>query len=96
MKVLRKLVIISLLLVSVTVQASGVDELVCIKQNYARMLVPSGKDPFGLLSILSSIQPETEISDQVVVELHQRYPFDLKKRLRSYRSFLRSVRFPPE
>lgn len=74
MRILRNLIIISVLLVSVTVQASGVDELVRIKQNYARMLVPSGKDPFGLLSILSSIQPETEISDQVVVELHQRYP----------------------
>ena len=79
MRILRNLIIISVLLVSVTVRASGVDELVRIKQNYARMLVPSGKDPFGLLSILSSIQPETEISDQVVVELHQRYPFDLKK-----------------
>ena len=76
MRLLRNLIIISVLLVSVTVQASDVDELVRIKQNYARMLVPSGKDPFGLLSILSSIQPETEISDQVVVELHQRYPFE--------------------
>ena len=54
MRILRNLIIISVLLVSVTVQASGVDELVRIKQNYARMLVPSGKDPFGLLSILSS------------------------------------------
>lgn len=52
MRILRNLIIISVLLVSVTVQASGVDELVRIKQNYARMLVPSGKDPFGLLSIL--------------------------------------------
>ena len=34
MKVLRKLIIISVLLVSVTVQASGVDELVRIKQNW--------------------------------------------------------------
>ena len=68
MRLLRNLIIISVLLVSVTVQASGVDELVRIKQNYARMLVPSGKDPFGLLSILSSIQPETEISDQVVAK----------------------------
>lgn len=58
MRILRNLIIISVLLVSVTVQASGVDELVRIKQNYARMLVPSGKDPFGLLSILSSIQPD--------------------------------------
>ena len=28
---------------------------------------------------LSGIQPETEISDQVVVELHQRYPFNVEK-----------------
>lgn len=27
----------------------------------------------------SGIQPETEISDQVVVELHQRYPFNVEK-----------------
>ena len=37
MRILRNLIIISVLLVSVTVQASGVDELVRIKQNYARM-----------------------------------------------------------
>lgn len=41
MRLLRNLIIISVLLVSVTVQASDVDELVRIKQNYARMLVPS-------------------------------------------------------
>ena len=43
MRILRNLIIISVLLVSVTVQASGVDELVRVKQNYAQMLVPSGK-----------------------------------------------------
>ena len=37
MRILRNLIIISVLLVSVTVQASGVDELVRIKQNYARI-----------------------------------------------------------
>lgn len=94
MRILRNLIIISVLLVSVTVQASGVDELVRIKQNYARMLVPSGKDPFGLLSILSSIQPETEISDQVVVELHQRYPFDLKKVETYLSSFMEAGTWP--
>lgn len=79
MRILRNLIIIGVLLVSVSIQASNADELARIKQNYSRMLVPSGKDPFGLLSILSSIEPEEEMSDQAVVELHQRYPFDLKK-----------------
>ena len=66
-------------LVALSVRADNADELARIKQNYVRMLVPSGEDPSGLLSILSSIQPEKEMSDQAVVELHQRYPFDLKK-----------------
>ncbi len=79
MRNLRKIIVIAVLLLSASVQASNTDELARIKQNYARMLVPSGTDAFGLLSILSSITPEEEMSDQVVVELHQRYPFDLKK-----------------
>lgn len=33
----------------------------------------------SLVELLSGIQPETEISDQVVVELHQRYPFNVEK-----------------
>lgn len=79
MKLVRNLIIIIVLLVSGSVQAGDMDELARIKQNYSRMLIPDGKDPFGLLSVLSSIQPEEEMSDQAVVELHQRYPFDLKK-----------------
>lgn len=76
---MRKLIITLALLISISTQASNTDELVRIKQNYARMLVPSGTDTYGLLSILSSMTPEEEMSDQAVVELHQRYPFDLKK-----------------
>ena len=52
MRILRNLIIISVLLVSVTVQASGVDELVRIKQNYARMLVPSGTCAIPIETIL--------------------------------------------
>ena len=33
----------------------------------------------SLVELLSGIQPEMEISDQVVVELHQRYPFNVEK-----------------
>lgn len=79
MKILRNLTLVVMLFVSGMVQAANVDEIVRIKQNYSRMLIPSGKDPFGLLAVLSAIQPEKEMSDQAVVELHQRYPFDVKK-----------------
>ena len=94
MRVLRSLIIVGVLLVSISVQAGNTGELVRIKQNYSRMLVPSGEDSFGLLSILSSIQPEKEISDQAVVELHQRYPFDLKKIATYLSSFMETGMWP--
>ena len=78
------------LLASLSISADNMDELARIKQNYSNMIVPSGKDPSGLLSILSSITPEEEMSDQVVVELHQRYPFNLKK-IESYLSTITDV-----
>lgn len=79
MRIIRTLVIAAVWLAALSVRAGNADELARIKQNYARMLVPSGEDPSGLLRTLSSIPPEKEMSDQAVVELHQRYPFDLKK-----------------
>ncbi|MCD8182198.1 MAG: chondroitinase [Bacteroides sp.] len=63
------------------------DELLRIKKNFSALLIPSDADPFQLKSILVSIPPEQEISDQAVVELHQRYPFDLEK-IQSYLSSL--------
>lgn len=54
-------------------------ELSRIKQNFATLLIPSDADPFHLKSVLSSIEPEDEVSDQVVVELHQRYPLNEEK-----------------
>lgn len=43
------------------------------------ILIPTDSDPFHLKSILSSIEPEEEVSDQAVVELHQRYPLTGRK-----------------
>lgn len=75
----RFVISVLLLLLTVAVRAVSQDELVRIKQNYATLLIPSEKDSFGLKTVLSALQPEAEMSDQAVVELHQRYPFDLKK-----------------
>lgn len=76
----RKIIIcIFLLVLPRTVEAVSYKELSRIKQNFSVILVPSDTDPFHLKSILSSIVPETEVSDQVVVELHQRYPLNEEK-----------------
>lgn len=55
------------------------DELIRVKHNYKAMLVPMEGYSSELLSVLETIPPEEELSDQVVSELHQRYPFDLEK-----------------
>ncbi len=59
--------------------SSEQDELNRIRHNYKKMLVPMQGDSSELLSLLEAITPEEEVSDQVVAELHQRYPFDLDK-----------------
>lgn len=55
------------------------DELEQIRQNYIGTLISSNDESDLLNRILSGIPPETEMSDQVVVELHQRYPFNMEK-----------------
>ena len=55
------------------------DELEQIRQNYIGTLISSNDESDLLNRILSRIPPETEMSDQVVVELHQRYPFNMEK-----------------
>lgn len=55
------------------------DELEKIRQNYIQSLIDSKSDSDLLNHILAGIPPETEMSDQVVVELHQRYPFNVDK-----------------
>lgn len=56
--------------------ASTIDR---IKSNYRTILVEPAGATDSLSMALRSIRPETEMSDQVVIELHQRYPFDMKK-----------------
>lgn len=73
------LFLIVLLSFSVFTKASEKDELQKIKENYIRSLVMFNEEPADLIARLAAIPPETEISDQVVAELHQRYPFNVEK-----------------
>ena len=50
------------------------EELARIKRNYAKMFLPSATDKFGLNETLSKFSTKEKGSDQVVVELFQRYP----------------------
>lgn len=59
--------------------ATEYNDLKQVKQNYRSFYVASKEKTDTLLADLIKIKPETELSDQVVVELHQRYPFDLTK-----------------
>lgn len=58
-------------------------------KNYVRSLLPSGGEQEDLVRYLQQITPESEMSDQVVMELHQLYPFDLKK-IQRYLSSLKA------
>lgn len=55
------------------------DETEQIRQHYIRSLVSSNDESDRLNRILAAVPPETEMSDQMVVELHQRYPFNMDK-----------------
>lgn len=50
-----------------------------IKANYRAMLAPPASSMDSLTADLIKIEKETELADQVVIELHERYPFDLQK-----------------
>lgn len=71
------------------VRAAGPGALQQIKANYRQILVPPRDRPDSLLRDLLQIPPETEFSDQMVAELHQRYPFDPAK-IRNLLSTLRA------
>lgn len=77
--ILKLTLICSLIFHVLMGKAAGVGELKQIKENYRQMLIPSSIEQDSLLSDLIKIKPEKEMSDQAVVELHQLYPFDLKK-----------------
>lgn len=75
---INRLLLSALLLVSTgAFSQTPVDELEQIRQNYIQSLVSSNDDSDLLNRILAGIPPETEMSDQIVVELHQRYPFNI-------------------
>ena len=81
MKLFRNTLLLSALLflsVNVFSQTPG-EELEHIRQNYIQSLIDSNDDSDLLNRILSGIPPETEMSDQMVVELHQRYPFNMEE-----------------
>ena len=54
-----------------------------IKDNYREMLIRRSGATDTLTAGLMAIKPETEMSDQMVIELHERYPFDVDK-IKSY------------
>lgn len=66
----RTLLFICSLLFSFQLQA---DDLQTIRENYLRTVLYDNEDEQKLADVLASIPPEKEMSDQVVVELHQRY-----------------------
>lgn len=51
-------------------------ELTRIKQNFSQLILPTETDEFHLNATLSSLSRTERGSDQVVVELFQRYPSD--------------------
>lgn len=59
--------------------AADSGQIALLKKKYREILLDAREGKDTLQESLSRIKPETEVSDQVVAELHQRYPFDLKK-----------------
>lgn len=62
-------------------------ELEKVRQNYISSLIPS-EDASPVTALLSHVQPESEISDQMVLQLHQKFPFNLEK----IKSYLENIR----
>lgn len=81
--------VISVMTAVSVISASEVTDIEKIKSNYRAIMVHENLDTDSLTADLIKIEPEKEMSDQVVIELHQRYPFDLDK-IRNYLSCLRS------
>ena len=53
-------------------------ELIQIKKKYRKMLIPASDNSDTLMAALVKIPKEKIVSDQMVQELMNRYPFDLK------------------
>lgn len=70
-----------------TATAAAQNELQRIKQNFIQLTLLSNRETLTLKQILSSLTPETEMSDQAVIELHQHIPITEEK-VRYYLSTL--------
>ena len=91
---MNRLLKISLLILMMTAVRTGAEAqtptaIDMIKANYREILAPSFMHTDTLTADMVRIEPETEMSDQVVIELHERYPFDLAK-IDRYLNALRS------
>lgn len=75
MNLIARLTLLLLFSANVFSQTSQ-EELEQLRQNYTRALIEANNESDPLNQILATIPPEKEMSDQMVVELHQRYPFD--------------------
>ena len=74
------LLLISLLNHSpLSAQAIKYDSVALIKRNYIHAIVGEDKNKEVLLKLLSTTQPEKEVSDQNVIELQQLYPISPKE-----------------
>ncbi|MCD8194294.1 MAG: chondroitinase [Tannerellaceae bacterium] len=59
--------------------AAQPDELQTLQKNYVNALLASDPGATLITEQLLLVEPETELSDQAVVELHQRYPLNKEK-----------------
>lgn len=91
---MNRLITITVIAISMIANSSAfsqnplIGSLEKIKVNYRNILVPTVSDKDSLTGGLMGIAPEIEMSDQVVIELHNRYPYDIAK-VKAYLSNLR-------
>lgn len=62
----------------ICISASGQD-ILTIKSNYSEILIPQDIKSDTLLSDLVNIEKESIVSDQMIQELNNRYPFDIEQ-----------------
>ena len=81
----RLLVSFLLMTMSMVAFATDSQDLTRLKKNYQSLLI-AGEPNDSLKHDLMKVEPEVEVSDQVVVELHQKYPTTEEKlsRIRSH------------
>ncbi|MDE6429585.1 MAG: chondroitinase, partial [Duncaniella sp.] len=78
---LLKISLMTLMMIAVrtVAEAQTPTAIDMIKANYREILAPSLTSIDSLTRDMIKIEQESEISDQVVIELHERYPFDIAK-----------------